>query len=199
MLREIDEHWFLMRIRNASLQRLKDLQQRLNARDEIISTYVPKRFIRVNDQKMAFASYLMNYIFVRATFHQLMKVKSNNEFFEPLRFVMHPSYDDSYNKRPEVLTISDKKMDDYIRLTEEENKKIIFLNNMDYVCRPSQEVQITEGQFTGVIGRIKRVGGNRCVVIPIGKEMAVGVMDVPRSALRYLTPEEANELKEEDQ
>ena len=45
--------------------------------------------------------------------------------------------------------------------------------------------------FAGVVGRIKRVGGNRCVVLPIGNEMAVGILDIPRAFLRYLTPDDA--------
>jgi transcription antitermination factor NusG len=57
-------------------------------------------------------------------------------------------------------------------------------------------VQITDGQFAGVVGRIKRVRGNRCVVIPIGKEMAVGVMDVPKCHLRYMTDKEVKALEE---
>ena len=77
-------------------------------------------------------------------------------------------------------------MADYKLFTEKENEKVIFLDNMDYVCKPSQVVQITEGQFAGVIGRIKRIGGNRCVVLPIGEEFALGVMDLPRKYLRYL-------------
>ena len=198
MLKENETHWFPMRIRNSSLTRLEEMQKRLDACQEITATYAPLHFIRVSMTKMDFAKYLLNYIFVRSTFASLVKVKSNQELFEPLRFVVHPEYDDKFDAHRTVLTISDKKMDDYMRITEEENKKVIFLNNMDYVCRKSQEVQITEGQFAGVLGRIKRIGGNRCVVVPIGREMAVGVMDVPRSCLRYLTADEISALEAEE-
>ena len=193
MLKENDIHWFPMRIRNSSLVRLEEMQKRLDAQDGIERTYAPLRFMKVRDDKMDYANYLLNYIFVRSSFSELVRVKS---LFEPLRFVMHPDYDENYNIHHEVLYVSDKKMEDYIRVTEQENEKVIFLNNMDYVCRPSQEVQITDGQFAGVVGRIKRVRGNRCVVIPIGKEMAVGVMDVPKCHLRYMTDKEVKALEE---
>ena len=52
-------------------------------------------------------------------------------------------------------------------------------------------VQITEGEFTGIVGRIKRIKGLRCVVLPIGNEMAAAVVDIPSKHLRYLTEEEA--------
>lgn len=195
MLKVNDVHWFPMRVRNSSISRLNELKKRLDGLKDIqITTYIPTGFMRVSDEKMDFAPFLLNYIFVQSTYTDLIKVKSNQAYFEPLRFVMHPAYDDKYNVHDEVLTISDKTMTDFMCLTQEKNDKVIFLNNMDYALRPSQPVQIIEGPFAGVTGRIKRIGGNRCVVMPvINNEMAVGVMDVPRSFLRYLTEAELTE------
>lgn len=196
MLRESDRHWFIMRIRNSSLSRLETLMSRLNADKDIDETYAPMRFIKVSMTKMDFAPYLLNYVFVRSTLEKLKKVKQNQEYFEPLRFVMHPLYDEKLTRHNEVLIISDKKMDDYRRVTTEENDKVIFLDNIDYACKPSQEVQVTEGPFAGVVGRIKRIKGNRGVVIPIGKEIAVAIMDVPRKHMRLLTEEEVMNIEQ---
>ena len=196
MLKQNDLHWFPMRIRNSSLSRLETMMERLNRQDDVDETYVPLGFIKVNMTKMDFAPSLMNYIFVRSTFAKLVRIKSNLEQFEPLRFVMHPVYDDNFDRHDEVLYILDKQMEDYKRVTAQDNEKIIFLNNLDYACKPSQEVQITEGQFAGVIGRIKRVGGARCVVLPIGREMAPAIIDVPNKHLRYLTENEKKRFSE---
>ena len=162
------------------------MKERLDQHDGIEETYAPLSFIKVSLTKMDFAPFLLNYIFVRSTYEKLVDMKQNQELFEPLRFVMHPALDDGYNKHNEVLYISDRKMEDYIRVTKEENEKVIFLDNMAFACKPSQEVQITEGEFAGVIGRIKRIRGQRCVVLPIGNEMAAAVVDVPNKYLRYL-------------
>lgn len=196
MLKENEPHWFLMRLRNSKVVSVEEMQRRLEAHVDVLETYAPLRFIKVCPTKMDFASPWLNYIFVRSTFEKLLKLKRNEELFASLHFVMHPDYDEDFVCRPEVFYISDKRMEDYMRVTREEDRKVIFLTNMDYVCRPSQEVQITEGRFAGVMGRIKRVGGNRCVVIPIGREMAVGVMDVPRCHLRYLSEEEAMKMED---
>ena len=99
---------------------------------------------------------------------------------------MHPVFDDHLNRHEEVLYISDREMEDYIRVTKEECDKVIFLDNMAYACKPSQEVQITEGRFAGVTGRIKRIKGKRSVVLPIGSELAAAVVDIPNKHLRYL-------------
>ena len=196
--KENDLHWFPMRIRNSSLSRLEKMKERLDKHDDVDETYTPLGFIKVNMTKMDFAPFLLNFIFVRSTFAKLVSVKSSLEQFEPLRFVMHPVFDDKYDRHEEVLYILDKQMEDYKRVTAKENEKVIFLDNLDYACKPSQEVQITEGEFAGVIGRIKRIGGARCVVLPIGKEIAPAIIDVPSKHLRYLTDMEIEKLNEED-
>ena len=132
MLKQNDLHWFPMRIRNSSLSRLETMMERLNRQDDVDETYVPLSFIKVNMTKMDFAPSLMNYIFVRSTFAKLVRIKSNLEQFEPLRFVMHPVYDDNFDRHDEVLYILDKQMEDYKRVTAQDNEKIIFLNNLDY-------------------------------------------------------------------
>ena len=104
MIKENDYHWFPMRIRHASLQRLQSLLDNLNKEKErlekeniLLDAYAPMRFIKVNMSKMDFAPYLLNYIFVRSTFTDIVSLKSNKQLFEPLRFVMHPAYDEKYN------------------------------------------------------------------------------------------------------
>lgn len=196
--KENDLHWFPMRIRNSSLSRLEKMKERLDKHDDVDETYAPLGFIKVNMTKMDFAPFLLNFIFVRSTFAKLVSVKSNLEQFEPLRFVMHPVFDDKYDRHEEVLYILDKQMEDYKRVTAKENEKVIFLDNLDYACKPSQGVQITEGEFAGVIGRIKRIGGARCVVLPIGKEIAPAIIDVPSKHLRYLTDKEIEKINEEE-
>lgn len=196
--KENDLHWFPMRIRNSSLSRLEKMKERLDKHDDVDETYAPLGFIKVNMTKMDFAPFLLNFIFVRSTFAKLVSVKSNLEQFEPLRFVMHPVFNEKYDRHEEVLYILDKQMEDYKRVTAKENEKVIFLDNLDYACKPSQEVQITEGEFAGVIGRIKRIGGARCVVLPIGKEIAPAIIDVPSKYLRYLTDKEIEKTNEED-
>jgi hypothetical protein len=174
-----------------------ETQKQLLAEDHIfLDAYAPMRFIKVSMTKMDFAPYLLNFVFVRSTFSNLVKLKSNQELFEPLRFVMHPAYDEKYNRQDEVVIVSDKVMTDYRQLTESENDNIIFLRDLQYALKPSQAVQIIEGQFTGVVGRIKRVRGKRCVVLTISDSQAAAIVDVHRNHLRYLTDEEARALQE---
>lgn len=203
MIDENKLHWFPMRIRNSSLPRLNLMLERLETQKQLLEkdhifldAYAPMRFIKVSMTKMDFAPYLLNFVFVRSTFSNLVKLKSNQELFEPLRFVMHPAYDEKYNRQDEVVIVSDKVMTDYRQLTESENDNVIFLRDLQYAVKPSQAVQIIEGQFTGVVGRIKRVRGKRCVVLTISDSQAAAIVDVHRNHLRYLTDEEARALQE---
>lgn len=200
MIKENDYHWFPMRIRHASLQRLQSLLDNLNKEKErlekeniLLDAYAPMRFIKVNMSKMDFAPYLLNYIFVRSTFTDIVSLKSNKQLFEPLRFVMHPAYDEKYNPNKEVVVIPDKRMEDYRRVTQSERDDIIFLRDPQYAAKPSQAVQIIEGDFAGVIGKIKRVRGKRCVVLTISDMQAAAIVDVHQNHLRFLTEVEIHD------
>lgn len=203
MLKENDYHWFPLRIRNSSLSRLQQMKDRLDKQKEHFDkqdvpfdTYTPLAFIKVNSSEMKLAPCLVNYIFVYSTFAELKKLKSNLELFEPLRFVMHPVYNEKFDLHDEALYISDKSMADFMRVTKEQNDKVVFLDNMQYACKISQFVQITQGEFAGVIGRIKRIRGKRCVVLLVGSEMAAAVVDVPSKHLRYLTGDEISKYED---
>lgn len=196
MLKEEETRWHVMRIRHSSIVRLHSMMERLNREDDVEETYVPMKYIKVSKTKMDFAPCLLNYIFVRSTFQKLVKIKNNQEKYEPLRFVMHPVSDEKFVRRLEPLFLSDKSMHDYMRITQEENDKIVFLENMQFAAKVSNKVQIISGEFTGIVGRIKRIKGRRCVVLPIGDEMSVAIVDVPNSCLRYLTDEEVRAIEE---
>ncbi|MBQ2209780.1 MAG: hypothetical protein II404_07440 [Prevotella sp.] len=48
------------------------------------------------------------------------------------------------------------------------------------------------------MGRIKRIRGTRCVVLPIGNELMPAILDVPNKHLRYLSEEELKALQSDD-
>ena len=190
MINDNKLRWFPLRIRNSSLprlnlmlERLEMVKHRLAGEGVLMEVYAPVRFIKVSMTKMDFAPYLLNYVFVRSTFSRLVELKRNQDLFEPLRFVMHPAYDDKFNRRDEVVSIPDKTMADYQRVTESEKDNIIFLRDLQYAIKPSQTVHI------------KRVRGKRCVVLTICDQQAAAIVDVHRNNLRYLTDEEARELQ----
>ena len=84
-------------------------------------------------------------------------------------------------------------MSDFIRVTAEQNERVVFLNNLEYACKPGARVQITEGAFAGVKGGVKSFKKHLCVVIPIKDVAAVAITNVPKKHLLYLKEEETEE------
>ena len=187
MLKRDEIHWFPLRIRHSNASRLLRLQTLLDEEPGVERTFIPLRYKKVSDQKMDFAPAVDNLLFIRVTYDDLSRIKEKKALYEPIRYIMRPVLEPDNTEHSEVLYVADAMMDDFIRVTSEESDKVVWLDNLDFACKPSQAVQITEGQFAGVKGRIKRIQGNVCVVIPIEQTAAVAIRNLPRKHLRYLS------------
>ena len=192
LIAEGEVHWFPLRIANSSQARQKRLENLFQSEECVEATYVPMEYVKVSPTKMAFVPSLLNYIFVRTTLRSLMDLKHSNSCYDQVRYTMHPVYDKNCRKLPEkgILYVPDAMMHDFMRVVSADNDKVIFLDNLDYACKPSQPVQIVEGEFAGITGRIKRIKGNTCVVLPIGNILAAAITGIPRKILRYLSEED---------
>ena len=187
MLKRDEIHWFPLRIRHSNASRLLRLQALLEEEPGVERTFIPMRFKKVAAEKMDFAPAIDNLLFIRVTYDDLSRIKEKKALYEPIRYIMRPVLEPDNTEHSEVLYVADAMMDDFIRVTSEESDKVVWLDNLDFACKPSQAVQITEGQFAGVKGRIKRIQGNVCVVIPIEQTAAVAIRNLPRKYLRYLS------------
>ena len=187
MLKRDEIHWFPLRIRHSNASRLLRLQALLDEEPGVERTFIPMRFKKVAAEKMDFAPAVDNLLFIRVTYDDLSRIKEKKALYEPIRYIMHPVLEVDNTEHSEILYVADAMMDDFIRVTSEESDKVIWLDNLDFACKPSLAVQITEGQFAGVKGRIKRIQGNVCVVIPIEHTAAVAIRNLPRKHLRYLS------------
>ena len=187
MLKRDEIHWFPLRIRHSNASRLLRLQSLLEEEPGVERTFIPMRFKKVAAEKMDFAPAIDNLLFIRVTYDDLSRIKEKKALYEPIRYIMRPVLEPDNTEHSEILYVADAMMDDFIRVTSEESDKVIWLDNLDFACKPSQAVQITEGQFAGVKGRIKRIQGNVCVVIPIEQTAAVAIRNLPRKHLRYLS------------
>ena len=194
MLKRDEIHWFPLRIRHSNASRLLRLQALLDEEPGVERTFIPMRFKKVAAEKMDFAPAVDNLLFIRVTYDDLSRIKEKKALYEPIRYIMRPVLEPDNTEHSEVLYVADAMMDDFIRVTSEESDKVVWLDNLDFACKPSQAVQITEGQFAGVKGRIKRIQGNVCVVIPIEQTAAVAIRNLPRKHLRYLSEEESARL-----
>ena len=167
-----------------------NLKAFLDREEDVEQTFVPMEYRRVNDTKMDFVPAISNLLFIRVTLQRLRTIKANKQLYEPLRYIMRTVVDAEDCRQSEVLYVADGKMDDFIRVSSQATDQVVFLNNLDFACRPSALVQITEGPFAGIKGRVKSFKKHLCVVIPIEDVAAVAITNVPKKCLLYL-PEEA--------
>ena len=115
-------------------------------------------------------------IFIQDSYHHIYEMKRSEEDLQPLRFyTRHFAYDPTQR---EIFAIPDKQMDDFMRMANSDDERVVYLEETDYLRSEGQRVRIAEGEFAGVEGVIKRIQGNKCVVIRIEGIAAIGWLRV---------------------
>ena len=188
MLNRRATYWYPLRVRHSHHSRLMAMKERLDQEELVQKTYVPMIYQTENDHTSLVPA-INNIIFVRSTYNNLTQMRKNQFLYEPLRYIMRPVFDGK-ETTSEALYVPDGMMQTFIRLTEERRDNIIFLDNLDFACKPGMKARITDGPYTGVTGVVKRIKKNLCVIIPIERVAAVAIMHVPRAHLRYISDEE---------
>ena len=177
-------HWFPLRIAYSSSRRVMELKGLLDSEPFVKDTFVPMEY-RIHNLRYDLVPAINNLIFINTSFYHLKEIKSHKLVYDPLRYVMH-TVDRNGDAVREIVTVPERQMTDFIRVVNERNDKVVFLDNLDFACRPGQKVEITDGLFVGVQGVIKRIKGNVCVVVPIEDVAAVAITGVPKCHLRYI-------------
>jgi len=181
-------YWFPLRIRHSSVPRLMTLKDYLDREEGILETYVPMEY-RTENYHTELVPVINNIIFVRCTYNTLKALRQNQTRYEPLRYIMH-FVSDGKTSMPEVMYVPDTMMQTFIRVTKDKQDNVIFLDNLEFACKPGTKVCITDGVYTGVVGVVKHIKKNLCVVVAIEGVAAAAIMYVPRKHLRYMKEEE---------
>ena len=186
MIEESVKYWFPLRIRHSSNEKLAEMGEKLEKEATVDEIYIPTTFQKTSATSMDFGPMFSNILFVRTTLESLRRLKSQREKYERIRYLMHHDYDENFNTHPEIVKVSDKKMEDIKTIISHANEQVVFLNNMNFACKPGQHVQITQGPFAGVVGVVKSYKKHLCVVVPIEDIGAEAVTSIPKKHLVYL-------------
>jgi transcription antitermination factor NusG len=184
--------WYPLRVSHSSASRLLKLQELLREEEFIEQTYVPMEY-RTKDFKTQLVPVISNLIFVRATYNQLNVVRHSTNLYAPLRYMMRP-VTEGQQRHSEILYVPDKMMDQFIRVTDGRHDDVIFLDNPDFAFKPGIKACITEGLYAGVVGEVKRIQKNLCLVVAIQGVAAAAILHVPRHHLCYLSDEDYSQL-----
>lgn len=157
--------WYAMRV---TYGRELIVQQSLCER---FKTYVPKCYKIVQHfgrRRYELTSAVSNLIFIYATVEELKTLKQYHVVGQYLRFIKPSTSDD-------FLFVPEKQMNDFIRVNELPEEKLIQVDLSEGQSLTGQKVRITEGDLAGVEGRILRIQGNKKVVVSLGNFLSVAI------------------------
>lgn len=175
-------HWFPMRVTYNRELKVKASLDQLN-----IKTFLPiktKLVERNGHRHFEQVPAIHNLLFVHSTRDTLTGLKMTEDDFSPLRYMMTRPLDPSI--RPQIIHIPEREMENFIRVASITDDRVMFLDYSDVAHKVGRRVIITEGDFAGIEGTVKRVKKNRHVVIQLEGVAAVALAYVPSSHLKFL-------------
>lgn len=163
--------WFALRVAYGREQRIKEELDDLSVRN-----YLPmeERFVNTPRGKVLRNLPLIPHtIFVYSTHSHIYELKHSTETLESLRFMLH--------RDGTPLIVPDKQMEDYMRVVESGAANRMILDTKPANIALGKRVIITQGQFAGVEGTIKRIDGNKRIVVSIADLSYAAITFVPKA------------------
>ena len=183
-----NKQWFVLRVSYGRIIKAKALVEANG-----LECYVPLRYkeVRKKGKKRIITEPLLSsFLFVYATAEQvetlLYEIKvSTDESRNLLSYYFdHTSQrQDNPNRNP-PLTICDKAMNNFIRLTSIKNPHIIPVTSENIKYKLGDEVVITEGEFKDIRGRVARIAGQQRVLVELFDGYLVATAYVPKNAMK---------------
>lgn len=175
------QRWFVFRATYGREAMARDIIDH-----EGVRTYLPMRHEKTDtdgNTKTNLKPLLPNLLFVHCTPMQANHfVRSHPELPKFLRYYYNHLVLNPDGTNP-PLTVPDKEMDNFIRLTTVDNKHIKVVNPTACRFRSGDRVRVTQGAFEGVEGRVARVAGQQRVVIILDGLCAIATAYIPSNFL----------------
>lgn len=182
MIKTTDVHWFPMRVTYGREMVIKEFLDK-----EEIENFLPMHYAIVETKEGPLRKAvpaISNLIFIRSTQDHLTYLKMYDKRFEPLRYMIRKS---DIDKEQTIMTVSDKSMDNFLKLAQLPNENIFYLEMNDHILsNKGKRVMITAGPFAGVEGVIKRIMRNKHVVVQLEDILAAAITYVPFEHLLYV-------------
>jgi len=174
--------WFPMRITyNRELKIKNSLDQ------EGIENFIPMHyeFEKTSDWnvKKTLVPAIRGLIFVHSSQQELTRLKMYNPDFEPMHYTTNHFSETQYDR---ILRVPDRQMENFMRVAAIQDERIAYLEMNEYLLKPGRRVRITEGDFKGAEGIIKRIKKRQCVVVQIEGVVAVAITFVPSAWLEEI-------------
>lgn len=174
--------WYVLRVSYSREQKVYDW-----LRNQGFEVYIPLHYEEVlsdGKRKRVKVPLLHNLIFIYSTrtdIDLVMKSSSNKYIsYYYAHFKM-----DTFGKNP-PLTIPKRQMDNFIRLTSIESEHILFVSPQECHFKNGDLVEVTNGLFEGVKGRVARVNRQRRVVVELDGIGCVTTAFIPKAFVKKI-------------
>lgn len=144
-------------------------------------TFIPKCYKtveRFGKRHYELTSCISNLLFVYGTKNQIEEERQkqaeikNDKKWHLLNFIM--------NHENKMITVPNKQMEDFIRVSNLPAEELIPLDIREGQSLTGQRVKVIDGPLVGIEGFIKRIEGNKRVVVTIDGMLA--------TALKFISP-----------
>lgn len=185
---DANKQWFVLRV---SYGRIIKAKAFIEAKG--LECYVPMRYkeVRKQGKKQIITELLLSsFLFVYATAEQVETLlHDNNVVANESRALLSYYFDHTIHRQdnPDYnppLTIREKAMNNFIKLTSIKNPHIIPVTTDIIKFKMGDEVVVTEGEFKDIHGRVARIAGQQRVVVEIFEECFVATAYIPKNAIK---------------
>ena len=174
--------WFPMRATYSRELLMKDELDRLG-----VENFLPvrNRWVETSiGEELREVPAVHNLIFIHSTQEKIRELRQSYMSLEPLRYMTKPSEQGNGN---DIIRISDAQMSAFVQVASfHYDEHVVFLDNLNFACKPGPNVRIMEGPFQGVEGVLKSMKKHLCVVIPIRGVTAVAITNIPRKSIQRI-------------
>jgi len=179
--------WYPMRVAYDRGDRVLAIRDALKARG--IEHFLPMHWEYTKDDLDAHKKLtpaINGLIFIHASRHVITDLK-RQQGFEPLRYWMDLTK--GSDAEDKILTVPDAQMQNFMRAASVEGGNLVYLQyNERFLDKPGKRVRVTQGDFVGCTGTIRRIKKRQCVVVQVDHVLA--------TALAYVPPTWLEELKD---
>ncbi len=185
---DANKQWFVLRV---SYGRIIKSKAFIEAKG--LECFVPLRYKEVRKQgkkQIITEPLLSSFLFVYATAEQVETLlHDNNVVANESRALLSYYFDHTIHRQdnPDYnppLTIREKAMNNFIKLTSIKNPHIIPVTTDIIKFKMGDEVVVTEGEFKDIHGRVARIAGQQRVVVEIFEECFVATAYIPKNAIK---------------
>ena len=170
--------WYPMRVAYDRGDRVLVIREALKARG--IEYFLPMHWEYTKDDldaRKKLTPAINGLIFIHASRWVITGLKQQ-QGFEALRYWMDKTKGPESEDR--ILTVPDAQMQNFMRVASTEGDNLVYLQyNEQFLDKPGKRVRITQGDFTGCTGTIRRIKKRQCVVVQIDHVAALALAFVP--------------------